>query len=135
MDTEARPVLFFDGVCNLCNQAVQFVIRQDKKQQFLFAPLQGSAGTAALQQMGEDVQKPGSVVLLYGGQYYTRSTAALRVLQLLGGRWYLFAALRIIPPFLRDSLYNMIATRRYKWFGKSDSCMVPTPALKARFLE
>jgi len=135
MDTRVRPVLFFDGVCNLCNQSVAFVIRHDKKQQFLFAPLQGVAGAAALQEIGNDQQKISSVILQYRGKYYTRSGAALKVLQLLGGVWYPFAALLAIPPFLRDGVYDIIAAHRYKWFGKTDSCMVPTPELKARFLQ
>lgn len=135
MEATDHPVLYFDGVCNLCNRSVQFVIRHDKKQQFLFAPLQGEAGTIALKHLEESIgHKPDSVVLLHDNKYYIQSDAALRTLQLLGSGWQVFALLRIIPRFIRNRIYNLVAHSRYKWFGKMDSCMLPTPELKKRFL-
>ncbi|MDR3678606.1 MAG: DCC1-like thiol-disulfide oxidoreductase family protein [Flavipsychrobacter sp.] len=136
MNTNDRPVLFFDGVCNLCNQSVQFIIRHDKKKQFLFAPLQGVAGEAALKHLGNlKNSELNSVVLFYKNKYYTRSNAVLQVLAILGSTWKVFLFLHILPGFIRDGLYNRIARSRYKWFGKTDSCMLPAPDLKERFLE
>lgn len=128
-----RPVLFFDGMCNLCNASVQFIIRHDKKQQFLFAPLQSEAGTKALQHFAGN--SPDSLILLQDGQYFTRSSAALRVARSLSGLWPLLYGLIIIPPFLRDAVYNLIARNRYKWFGRQNACMMPTKELNDRFLK
>jgi len=128
-----RPVLFFDGECNLCNSTVQFVIRHDRKKQFLFAPLQSEAGKHMLKELlasvGED-----TFLLFYRGKYYVRSGAALRVCKLLGSLWSLLYAAIIIPRFIRDAVYDFISRNRYKWFGKSAECMLPTPELKERFL-
>jgi predicted DCC family thiol-disulfide oxidoreductase YuxK len=132
MQTNGRPVLYFDGVCSLCNRSIQFVIKQDKKQQFLFAPLQGEAGKEALKHLHP--HNPDSVVLQYMGKYYTQSDAILKVLKILGGVWSLSSIVLLIPGFIRNGLYKIVARSRYKWFGKTDSCMVPKPALKARFL-
>jgi predicted DCC family thiol-disulfide oxidoreductase YuxK len=130
-----QPVLFFDGVCNLCNGLVQFVIRHDKKKQFLFASLQSAAGAAALdglkKQSGE---VPDSVILFYKGKYYARSSAAIMLARLLRGPWQLLSAGYIIPRFIRDAAYNFIARNRYKWFGRQEACWLPAPELKERFL-
>jgi len=132
MDTIGHPVLFFDGECNLCNSAVQFVIRHDKKKLFLFAPLQSEAGKQALAQFSG--KAPDSVILLYKGQYFLRSAAVLQTLKLLSGIWkWLYAGI-IIPGFLRDWLYDAVSRNRYKWFGKRKECMIPTPELMDRFL-
>jgi len=127
-----RPILFFDGECNLCNRAVQYIIRHDKKEQFLFAPLQSEAGKELLQVMPGNV--PNSMILYYRGIYYVRSNAALHTARLLGGWRSWLYALTALPCSLRDPFYNLIARNRYKWFGKSDTCMVPTKELEARFL-
>lgn len=126
-----RPVLFFDGVCNLCNRSVQFVIRHDKKKQFLFATLQSEWGQKAQKELPGNA--PDSFILFHKGRYYTRSGAALRVCRLLSGIWPLFYAGIIIPRFIRDAIYEFVSRNRYKWFGKQE-CMVPSPDLKARFL-
>jgi len=126
------PVLFFDGVCNLCNQAVQFIIRHDKKKIFLFAPLQSEPGQKAIAHFAG--KAPDSVILLYKQQYLVRSDAALYTFRLLGGLWTILFAAIIIPRFLRDALYNFISRNRYKWFGKKNECMIPTPDLMNRFL-
>ncbi len=127
-----RPVIFFDGECNLCNSAVQYVIRHDKKEQFLFAPLQSDAGRQVLQLMPGNI--PDSFILYHNGKIYIKSSAALQTAWLLGGwRTGLYAFI-IVPRLLRDAVYNLVARNRYRWFGRRDSCMVPTEELKARFL-
>jgi predicted DCC family thiol-disulfide oxidoreductase YuxK len=129
-----KPVLYFDGVCNLCNGLVTFIIRQDKKEQFLFAPLQSAAGVAALQHAPDAHEKTGSFILLYNNVYYTRSSAALHTFRLLGGGWQLLYAFIIVPRFIRDAVYRLVSRNRYKWFGQKAECMVPTPELMARFV-
>ena len=127
-----HPILFFDGECNLCNSSVQFIIKRDKKKIFRFAPIQSTAGKEALQQYPGVV--PDSAILLYKGRYYTRSSAVLHTMKLLGGAWSVFYAAMIVPGFLRNGIYEFIAHHRYNWFGKRNSCMIPTPELKELFL-
>jgi len=129
--TEA-PLLLFDGVCNLCNRSVQFVIRHDRKQVFRFAPLQGETARRILAPFGE--RPEGSVILVHRGILYTRSAAVLETLRLLGGAWGSLYVAKVIPKYLRDKLYDWIASHRYRWFGKREACMVPTPELQSRFL-
>lgn len=133
-----RPVLFFDGECNLCNGAVQFIIKRDSKKQFLFAPLQSPMGHKAMQDAALAGPKGGvklsTIILWSKGKYYTRSAAALRTARLLNGLWPLCFVLIIVPPFIRDAVYDLIARNRYRWFGKRNECMIPTPELKERFI-
>jgi predicted DCC family thiol-disulfide oxidoreductase YuxK len=130
-----RPILFFDGECNLCNSTVQFIIRHDKKKLFLFAALQSEMGKTALQNVQkQDKNIQESVILYHNGKYFVRSAAALHVLLLLGGFWALLFAGIIIPRIVRDGVYNFISRNRYKWFGKRNECMVPSPDLMERFL-
>ncbi|OSZ78759.1 hypothetical protein CAP35_11075 [Chitinophagaceae bacterium IBVUCB1] len=136
MSDKELPVLYFDGVCKLCNASVQFVIRRDKQQQFRFASLQSAAGAAIIHQYKAQYHTlPDSIILQQGGRLYTKSGAALRTLQLLGGVYKLAAIGFIFPRFIRDGVYNLIAGNRYKWFGKTDSCMVPSPDVQSRFLD
>ena len=128
-----RPLLFFDGVCNLCNASVQLVIRNDKKKIFLFSPLDSEKGRVAIANTIPTSQS-GSVILLHRGKYYIKSSAALEVCRLMGGRWYLLYAFIVIPAFIRDWVYNWVARNRYVWFGKKDSCMLPSPETAARFV-
>jgi predicted DCC family thiol-disulfide oxidoreductase YuxK len=133
---EQTPLLIlFDGVCNLCNGTVQFILKKDKKELFTFASQQGEFGQHTLKQFGLAASNPNSFVLLEGEKIYTHSTGALRVFRHLGGIWKLLYVLIIVPPFIRDGVYNFIARNRYKWFGKRDSCYLPSPALKDRFLQ
>jgi len=120
-------------VCNLCNRTIQIIIRNDKRKQFLFAPLQSASGQEALTHISEG-SSAGSVVLLHNGTYYTRSSAALHVFRLLGGAWSLLYAFIIVPSFIRDAIYNWVARNRYKWFGRTEKCMIPAPELTSRFL-
>lgn len=127
-------ILLFDGVCNLCNRTVQFVIKRDVKKRFRFAALQSASGQALLQELGLPVHHFNTVVLIHGDKYYVKSTAALRVLKELGGLWKICYALIVIPAPIRDLVYDMVAKTRYRVFGRRDECMVPTPEIKERFI-
>jgi predicted DCC family thiol-disulfide oxidoreductase YuxK len=128
-------IILFDGICNLCNGAVQFVIRNDKKKRFKFASLQSETGKSLLLKGNLDPEKTNSFVLISESYYYTRSTAALKVLKLIGGRWSLLYGFILVPGFIRDFVYNLIAKNRYRWFGKKDNCMIPNASLTERFLD
>ncbi len=131
----SHPVLFFDGACNLCNSFVQFVIRHDQQKRFLFAPLQSDAGKKALADASNgNFTVPDTVILLYKGRYLIKSSAALTVLKLSGGLNKLLYAGIIVPRFMRDWVYDFVARNRYKWFGKRDTCMIPTPEIMERFI-
>lgn len=131
----AEPaIILFDGVCNLCNGAVQFVIKRDDKRQFLFASLQSEEGRNILKENNFFTDGVYSFILVENGRIFDRSTAALRVAKRLRIPWkwlYIFIA---VPKFIRDAVYDFIAKNRYRWFGKKDECMVPTTELKERFL-
>lgn len=124
----------FDGVCNLCNGAVNFIIDRDIKNQFLFAPLQSEAGQQLLTQYQLPLSSFNSLILLEQGQIYRKSTGALRIAKSLQFPWPLFYAFIFIPPPVRNSVYNFIAKYRYKLFGKSSTCRYPSDAIKAKFL-
>ena len=130
-----HPVILFDGVCNLCNASVQYVIKHDKKKLFRFASLQSSFGESVLKQYDLPVNTFNSFILLSDNKIYTRSTAALLVAKKLSGLIKLFYGFIIIPKFIRDFVYDVIAKNRYKWFGIKQTCMVPTPEQRNRFLE
>ena len=129
------PLLLFDGACNLCNAWVQWVIRRDPKARFQFASLQSDAGQRALETAARPEELPDSIVLIDGGGLHVRSTAALRVLKQLGFPYWLAAVLFAVPRVLRDVVYDAVARRRYAWFGSREVCMLPTPELRARFLD
>ncbi len=130
----AQSIILFDGVCNFCNSAVQFVIERDKKNQFLFASLQSAEGRKILTENNLSPDKLYSFILVENGKIYDRSTAALRVVKKLSGFWQFFYGFIIVPGFIRDAVYNFIAKNRYQWFGRKNECMVPTPELKSKFL-
>jgi predicted DCC family thiol-disulfide oxidoreductase YuxK len=130
-----RKILLFDGVCNLCNGAVQFVIKRDKNARLKFASLQSEAGQKLLQEFHLPADEFESFVFIDGDKAYTKSTAALQVAKNLGSFWKTFYAFIIIPKPIRDFAYSLIAKNRYKMFGKRESCMIPTPELKSRFLQ
>ncbi|MEO7446593.1 MAG: DCC1-like thiol-disulfide oxidoreductase family protein [Ferruginibacter sp.] len=130
-----EPIIFFDGVCNLCNQAVQVVIKNDPKKNFHFAPLQGKKGTALLQDPRLKEGLPDSFILRKNGQLFFRSRAALETARYLKFPFPLLYGFIIVPPFIRDAVYNWIARNRYRWFGKKNECMVPSPELKKRFYD
>jgi len=132
--TADHPVILFDGVCNLCNRWIQFVIRRDPEGVFRFAPLQSEAGERLLAECGLPADHMDSVILVEGEEYYTKSGAALRTAKHLGGIYRTLWPLRIVPRRLRDFVYDVVAARRYRWFGKRDQCMMPTPEISERFL-
>ncbi|MCK8485850.1 thiol-disulfide oxidoreductase DCC family protein [Paenibacillus sp. MBLB2552] len=128
-------VILFDGVCHLCQGAVKFIIKRDSAGRFRFASLQSQAGIRLLQAAGARVEALDSVVLIEHGISYTRSAAALRIARGLRYLWPLLYALIIVPRGLRDAAYQFVAKHRYRWFGKDETCLVPTRELKERFLE
>lgn len=131
-----HPILYFDGVCNLCNASVKWIIKRDKKAIFRFASLQSQAGQVILQSQAVQLpQLPDSVILEVNGKVFTKSTAVIKTLSILGGVYKLSVIAWLVPQFIRDAVYDYIARNRYKWYGKKDACMVPTPELKSRFLD
>lgn len=126
-------LLLFDGVCNVCNAAVLFIVDRDPKAHFQFASLQSELGERTLREHGLPMDL-NTVVLIEDGKAYTRSSAALRVARKLRGPWPLLYSLMLIPRALRDVLYNSFASRRYVLFGKSEQCRIPTPELRRRML-
>lgn len=130
-----HPVILFDGVCNLCNSSVQFIIRRDPKSYFRFAALQSDKGRELISLYGQTVaDPPDSVILVDANGIHTRTDAALRIAKRLSGLWPAFSFFLILPRWLRDPVYNWIGRNRYRWFGKQDSCMMPDPSLRSRFL-
>lgn len=132
---EEGPVLLFDGVCNFCNGAVNFVIRQDRKKVFRFAALQSAAGQLLLKMHGLSANDLSSFVLIENGKAYKKTTAALRVANHLPLYWRWTNLFWVIPAPIRDVVYNIIARNRYKWFGKKEVCMIPSQELRSRFLK
>ncbi|TAI48894.1 thiol-disulfide oxidoreductase DCC family protein [Flagellimonas allohymeniacidonis] len=130
-----KKVILFDGVCNLCNGAIQFIIKRDKKDVFRYAALQSEIGKELIQERSIDTTKVDSIILIEPGvAYFTKSDAALRIAQDFGGLWKGLALFTWIPKVFRDAIYDLIARNRYKWFGRKDACMIPTPELQAKFL-
>lgn len=130
-----KKIILFDGICNLCNNSVQFIIKNDKNDLFRFAPLQSDIGRQIINERGIDTQDLDSVILIEPGiAYYHKSTAALEIAKDLQGYSWL-RHFKFVPQGIRDSIYELIAKNRYKWFGKKESCMIPTPELQALFLK
>jgi predicted DCC family thiol-disulfide oxidoreductase YuxK len=130
----SHPVIFFDGFCNLCNGAVQFIIANDKRDVFRLTALQSEAAKALLSGKGKEVLSADSILLLENGKVYMRSTAALRIAKRLGAAWPMLYVCIIIPPFIRDYLYDVVAKNRYKVWGKRESCMLPGPDTAKKFI-
>ena len=127
-------MILFDGVCNFCEGSVRFIIDRDPKGLFRFASLQSEFGQSLLQRQGRDPEEMSSVVLVQDDILYTKSAAALRIARRLRFPWPVLFGFIILPPFLRDFVYDYIARNRYKWFGKKEECMIPTPEIRERFL-
>ena len=132
---EESPVILFDGVCNFCNGAVNFIIQRDKKSLIKFAALQSEAGRKLLQRFNLPADELSSIILIEDGNVFTQSSAALKLCKYLTGLWPLMYGFIIVPLVLRDGIYKWIAKNRYKWFGKKDHCMIPTPEVRTRFLQ
>jgi predicted DCC family thiol-disulfide oxidoreductase YuxK len=131
---EELNVVLFDGVCNFCNGAINFLMDRDKSNQLRFAPLQSDAGQALLKKHNLPTSDFDSFVFITGGQVYRKSTAAVHIAKKLQGAWKALYGFVIVPRFIRDMVYSTIARNRYKWFGKQEACRIPTPEEKARFL-
>lgn len=129
-----KSIILFDGVCNLCNSSVHFIIKHDPKAHFLFASLQSDAATKLLLHYNSKKNTFNSIILIEKGTIYKKSTAALKIAKNLNGFYPILYTFIIIPPFIRNYIYDFIATNRYKWFGKKESCMIPTKENKHRFL-
>jgi predicted DCC family thiol-disulfide oxidoreductase YuxK len=129
-----ESIILFDGVCNLCNDSVQFILKRDPVGYFKFASLQGETGQKLLKRYGISTEL-NSFVLIEKDKIYLKSSAALRVCRHLTGPWKSLSFLRIIPPVIRDFLYDIVAKNRYRWFGKKESCMLPSPKWKNRFID
>jgi len=130
----AHPVVLFDGVCNFCNATMNFLMKQDKGRVFRFAALQSPAGQQLLEQYSQPKEQFNSFLLIENGKVYRSSTAGLRLYNKLPWYWKWTQVFWIVPPFLRNGIYDFIARNRYKWFGRREQCMIPTPEMRARFL-
>lgn len=128
-------VVLFDGVCNLCNGFVQFIIQRDPKARFRFGAMQSDQASELMRGHPLDPKDLSTVLYLRQGKVLSRSTAALYVLKDLGGWWSLAFVFIVVPPFIRNAVYGWVARNRYKWFGQRETCMIPTPELRSRFLD
>lgn len=129
-----KAIIFFDGVCNLCNSSVQFVLKRDKKHHFVFAALQSDVARDILLQYPTKITEKDSILLLQDKKLYAESTAALLIAKQFSGIWKLLQGFWIVPKFARDFIYRWIAKNRYKWFGKRETCMIPSKEISQRFL-
>ena len=131
-----KKIILFDGVCNLCDSAVQFIIKHDKKDVFRFVALQSNLGIEICNYIGIDQKLTDSIILYEPGKaYYTKSEATLKIASQLGFFYKFLAIFRLFSKKISDSVYDYIAQNRYKWYGKKEHCMIPTAELKAKFLE
>ncbi|TCK69264.1 putative DCC family thiol-disulfide oxidoreductase YuxK [Winogradskyella wandonensis] len=132
-----KQLILFDGICNLCNSSVLYVIKRDKNNKFLFAPLQSAIGEAIINEFNIDTNQTDSILLYNPSEQkiFSKSTAALKIAKDLTFPIKLLSVFLVFPSVLRNWFYNYIAKNRYKWYGKRESCMIPTPELKAKFLD
>jgi predicted DCC family thiol-disulfide oxidoreductase YuxK len=128
-------IVVFDGVCNLCAHSVRFILCHEAVPHFLFAPLQSPAGTRLLKAFGFSPDDAKTFVLIADGRTYVRSDAAIQIAKRLKGAWKLVGLVRVIPRPIRNWMYDVVARNRYRWFGRTEACMVPTSELRSRFLE
>lgn len=133
-DYKEFKIILFDGICNLCNASVNFIIDKDKKDIFKFAALQSEIGKEILDKFNLQKINYDSFLLIENDKYYLKSTATLRVLKYLPGLWKLLFVFIIVPPFIRNYIYDFISRNRYKWFGKKETCGVPTPEILNKFI-
>ena len=131
---EFNNIIIFDGICNLCNASVQFIIKHDKDDMFRFLPLQSAKAKQMINDLNKNIINADTVVLIQDNKIFTKSEAALRISKYLGSPWKFFYFFKFIPKFIRDWIYEVIAQNRYQWFGKRSTCMVPTEDTKSKFL-
>jgi predicted DCC family thiol-disulfide oxidoreductase YuxK len=129
-----KPVILFDGVCNFCSASINWIIRRDRRRRFRFAPLQSAAGERLQREHGLDPAALDTFVVIEGKRASVRSTAALRIARRMGFPYSVVYPLIVVPAPGRDFVYDAFAKRRYRWFGRKDECMVPTPEVRERFL-
>jgi predicted DCC family thiol-disulfide oxidoreductase YuxK len=134
-ESDEHPILVFDGVCNLCNGAIQFIIPRDPEGKIRFAPLQSELGVDIRDQSGISTDNLETVVFVDDGLAYTKSDAAIRIGEQLGGVFRLLSLGRLVPRRLRDRIYDFVAENRYDWFGQKDQCMIPDEDVSDRFLD
>ena len=132
---QSDSIILFDGVCNLCNGYINFIIKRMKSNSVKFGTLQSASGQELLEKNGMSKTTLDTVVLVQNGKLYTKSDVALKIAKEMKGGWPVFSVFSILPKFLRDAIYDIISKNRYRWFGKQDSCMIPTPELKSLFLD
>jgi len=132
--TPKKSVILFDGVCNLCNASIDFILKRDKNNKFLVGALQEEPGKKLLSQFEVNPEYLDSLVLIEDDQIFFRSTAALKIAKNLSSLWPIFYAFIILPSGFRDGIYDWIGRNRYRWFGKKNTCRLPTPEEKAKFL-
>ena len=130
-----RPIIVFDGVCVLCNRSVHFIIMHDTQKLFRLVSMQATVGQQLLRDHGLDSDDPSSLLLIDESGAHTDTDAIIRVVCRFGGVWKLISIMRIVPPDLRDLAYRWVAKNRYHWFGKRETCMVPTPDIAERFIQ
>jgi predicted DCC family thiol-disulfide oxidoreductase YuxK len=130
-----NDIVVFDGVCNLCARSVKFILAHEAAPTLRFTPLQSAAGARLLGELGFDPADAKTFVLIADGKAYVKSDAAIRVASYLRGAWKLVGAIKIIPRPIRDWMYDVVARNRYRWFGRVETCIAPSPTLRARYLE
>ncbi|RKR13159.1 putative DCC family thiol-disulfide oxidoreductase YuxK [Maribacter vaceletii] len=136
MSSPTKKIILFDGICNLCNGAIQFIIKRDTQNLFLFTPLQSKAGKKLLEERKIDTKNMDSILLIDPNvAYYIKSDAALEIVKNLSTPWRFIRIFKVLPIGFRDFVYDFIAKNRYRWFGKEEQCMIPTPELKTKFLD
>ncbi|MCO6149356.1 thiol-disulfide oxidoreductase DCC family protein [Flavobacterium sp. NRK1] len=130
-----KKIILFDGVCNLCDATVQYIIKHDKEDVFRFVALQSELGQEIIKHIGVDTSKTDSIILYEQGHaYYYKAEAALKIAGKLGGIYTLLSVFSIFPNWISNKIYDYVAKNRYKWYGKKDACMIPTPEIKSKFL-
>ncbi len=136
MIPEGKKLILFDGVCNLCNSAIQYIIKKDKNNIYVFAALQSTVGEKFIQERNINTQDIDSIILVDPDvAYYIKSSAALHIAYEFGKSWKFLKIFEFIPSKIRDLIYDFVAKNRYKWYGKKDACMIPTPELKSKFID
>lgn len=130
----AKEIIVFDGICNLCNFSVQFIIKRDKNKRFKFVSAQSDIGTAILEKYNFSVENLRTLLLIKEGNVFIKSSAILEIIKTFGGIWSLCSIFSILPEWIRDFMYDLVAKNRYRFFGKRDSCMMPSEDIRSRFL-
>lgn len=130
-----EPILIFDGVCSFCSATVQFILKHDVRGRIRFAPLQSPLGRRLMKRHGLDPDDAQSLLFVKGDEAYVRSDAAFEIARDLGWQWRWIRVFRFVPRFIRNRVYDLVARNRYRWFGKLETCFIPTPEVRARFLD